>query len=215
MAYSRLLLYNHALRICGERKLASLTEEREPRHLLDNVWNEGGVDACLEQGQWNFAMRTIRIDYDTGIEPEFGLQRAFLKPDDWIRTAGLCTDEFFKNPLLEYVDEVDYWYADLDQLYVRYVSNDTNYGADLGRWPMSFGKYVAASFAMEIIQKLSQDKDRWQLAERLEKKRKRDALNKDAMNDATRQPAPASWVRSRGGWGNSRRDGGNRGSLIG
>ena len=46
----KLSLFNGALLICGERFLSSLTENREPRHLLDNVWSNGGVKACLEQG---------------------------------------------------------------------------------------------------------------------------------------------------------------------
>ena len=40
---TRLQLYNRALRIIQERKLSSLTEKREPRFLLDDVWEEGGV----------------------------------------------------------------------------------------------------------------------------------------------------------------------------
>lgn len=213
MGTTRLLIYNNALRICGERKLASLTENREPRRLLDDVWTSPGVDFCLEQGQWNFAMRTIRIDYDPGVEPDYGYQRAFLKPDDWIRTAGVCTDEFFTNPLLQYFDEANYWYASLDTLYVRYVSNDVAYGGDLGRWPGTFISFVDTYFASQIITKLTQDKERRDAVMKELKRAKRDALNKDAMNDATRMPAPGSWVRARSGGGG--RDGGNRGSLIG
>ena len=87
MATTKLLIYNDALMICGERKLASLTEDREPRHLLDHVWDNNGVDACLEQAQWHFAMKTVRLDYDPSVTPEFGYNRAFEKPSDWIITS--------------------------------------------------------------------------------------------------------------------------------
>src|SRR5438270_251157 len=80
--------------LCGERFLASLTEEREPRRLLDQAWASNAVRACLEMGQWNFAMRTIQIDYDSGVEPGFGYNRAFPKPTDWVNTTGVCEDEF-------------------------------------------------------------------------------------------------------------------------
>jgi len=40
MSTSRLKLYNDALTACGESHLASLTEDREPRRLLDHVWDE-------------------------------------------------------------------------------------------------------------------------------------------------------------------------------
>jgi hypothetical protein len=200
--------------MCGERKLATLTEAREPRYLLDQVWAEEGVRRCLEEGQWNFAMRAVQVDYDPAVSPAFGYTRGFSKPTDWIRTAGLCSDEGFRTPLLQYVDELDYWYAYLDTIYVRYVSNDSSYGQDMSKWPITFAQYVAAYFASEVIIKISSDKERYQLVMNELRRRKRDALNKDAMNDPTTFPAKGSWVRARDhyGW---RRDGGNSGSLIG
>ena len=214
MAYSRLALFNEALRICGERKLASLTEDRKPRHLLDDVWSAGGVDDVLEEGQWNFAMRAVQLDYDPAVDPQFGFSYAFSKPSDWIRTAALCTDEAYSAPLLRYVDEADYWYADPTPLYIKYVSNDTNYGADLSRWPGSFSSYAAAHFASKIVLDLTSDKERVQLVHALAKQERKNALNKDAMNQPPAQPAATSWVQARAG-GVSRRDRGSRGNLIG
>ena len=104
----RLSIYNGALMLAGERFLASLTEEREPRRLLDHVWDTGGLKACLEMGQWAFAMRTTQVDYDTSVEPGFGYHRAFVKPDDWVLTSAVCEDEFFRSPLLRYWDEAGY-----------------------------------------------------------------------------------------------------------
>jgi hypothetical protein len=136
-APTKLTLYNDALLLCGERFLASLTEEREPRRLLDRAWDGGAVRACLEMGQWGFAMRTIQLDYDSGIQPDFGYARAFVKPTDWVLTSGLCSDEFFRSPLTRYTDEAGYWYSDLDTIYVRYVSDDVATAATIrcGRTP--------------------------------------------------------------------------------
>jgi hypothetical protein len=214
MSTTRLQIYNQALRICGERRLASLTEDRKPRHLLDQVWAEGGVDKCLEQGQWNFAMRAVQIDSDPAVSPNFGLAYGFTKPSDWIRTAGFCSDERFETPFLGYKDEAGYWYADITPIYVRYVSNDSGFGGDLSMWPGTFTDFVAAYFAKEIVFDMTSDKERIVLVEKELKKSKLDALNKDAMNDPTTFPSKSSWVNARGrqGW---RRDGGNRGSLIG
>lgn len=215
MSFSRLALYNEALRVCGERKLASLTEARKPRHLLDDVWAAGGVDTVLEEGQWNFAMRAVQVDFDPALTPQFGFTYAFSKPEDWIRTAALCTDETYRAPLLHYVDEVDHWYADPTPLYVKYVSNDANYGADLSRWPGSFSTFAAAHFASKIVLDLTSDKERIELVYALVKKERKNALNKDAMNQPPPQPAPTSWVRARAGSSLSRRDRGSRGNLIG
>lgn len=209
----RLSIYNDALLLCGERALASLTEEREPRRLLDQVWTSNGVKKCLEMGQWGFAMRTVMIDYDPGIEPDFGYQRAFEKPTDWVLTSALCSDEYFKAPLLSYFDEATYWYADLDTLYVRFVSSDTNYGFDYNKWPDSFQDFVNAYFASRVVLKLTNDADKLKTLLALFEKLKRDAKNRAAMADPTKFPAPGAWVgarmRSRTG------DRGNRGSLTG
>lgn len=214
MATTRILLYNDALTICGERHLASLTEDREPRRLLDHVWDNDGVKACLEAAQWKFAMRTVLIDYDLAISPDFGYQRAFAKPTDWCATSALCSDEFFNSPLTQYFDESSYWYAHLDQLYVRYVSNDTSYGGDLSKWSAKFSDYVAASFASKIVFKLTSDTDKRDTVIKWEERQFQRAKSHDAMSDPTKFLPQGSWTSARQG-GRSRRDRGNRGSLTG
>lgn len=213
MATSRLEIYNMALTICGERILASLTEDREPRHLLDLVWDNDGVDACLEMGQWKFAMRSVRIDYDTDVTPEYGYQRAFSKPDDWIVTSAFCSDEYFTTPVTRYVDEAGYWFADIDEIYLKYVSNDTSFGNDLSLWPASFAQYVAAYFASQIILKLTADEKKRDGVMKWEERKLKTAKSKDAMAGPQQFPAPGNWVGSRGR--RTGRDRGNRGQLIG
>lgn len=214
MATSRIDIYNDALLIIGERFLSSLTEDREPRRLLDHVWNNDGVRDCLESGQWYFATRTIRIDFDPGVDPEFGYRYAFEKPSDWVLTSALSADEFFEVPLNSYFDEADYWYADLTVLFVRYISIDGGYGFDFSRWPKKFTKFVSAHFASEIIQKI--DPERYDAVMKIRDKRLTDAKNNDAMADPPQFPAQGSWSISRSrGYSTSRRDRGNRGSLIG
>lgn len=217
---SRLSLYNDALLMAGERALASLTENVEPRLLLDQVWDNGGVDACLEEGQWMFAMRTVQIDYDPGMEPDFGYQRAFDKPEDWILTSAFCSDEFFKVPVLRYVDEAGFWFSDLDTIYVRYVSNDSSYGTDLSLWPQSFEEFVAAHFASKIILKITNDESRRRLFHNPENPkhsiRGRALLNaksRCAMASPTSMLAQGMWSKSRTR-GVNRRDGGNTGGDL-
>ena len=59
MSITRLQLYNKALLLCGERFLSALTDSNEPRRLLDHVYETDGIDYALEQGAWQFAMRTV------------------------------------------------------------------------------------------------------------------------------------------------------------
>lgn len=218
---TRLELYNGALLLCGERFLSALTEDREPRRLLDHVWDADGVRYCLEQGEWQFAMRTQQISQDPSIEPPFGYQYAFNKPTDWVATHAVCQDEFFNVPLTQYADEGDNWYAEIDPIYVKFVSDDADYGNDLAGWPQSFAEYVEAFLASKIVYKLNGnpkmveflfgkpgDPRGGELHRRL-----LIAKNKAAFTQPTRFPAESSWNSSRRGRSNL--DRGNRGSLLG
>ncbi len=221
MATDRLKLYNGALLICGARHLANLSENVEARRLLDNVWNDGGVDYCLAQAQWRFGIRAQRLDYSTSIEPDYGLRRAFEKSTDWLLTSAVCQDEYYQVPLLQYTDEAGILYSDLDQLFVKFVSNDTGYGGNLALWPPAFTEYVKHYFASKIILKLSADETRRKalleprsglLDQSLET-----ARNRDAISEPTRFAAPGRWTQARRGRrsGYGQYDGGNPNQLIG
>lgn len=218
---NRLAIYNGALLLLGELRLASLTERREPRYLLDLVWNNGGVRFCLEQGQWHFAMRTSRFDYNASVTPAFGFNRAFDKPTDWVNTSGIFQDEFMDTPLTDYADEANQWFASLDQIYVRYVSDDASYGTDYANWPASFQDYVCAYFASKIVQKIPGAAGKVQFLlgppGREDKGWVNRALliakNKAAMALPTTFPTRGTWALARRA-GRRNRDGGSTTSLI-
>jgi hypothetical protein len=213
---TKLGIFNGALRLCKERKLASLTENREPRRLLDDAWGDitttGAVRLCLEFGQWTFATRTQRLDYSPSVEPDFGFRRAFDQPDDMVDVCAVCSDEYLRQPLLRYADERHYWYADLDEIYVSYVSSHSSYGGDLSLWPETFVKLVEAQLADEICGNLT-GADSQRVAKAL-KDAKRDARSGDAMRKPTRFPPEGAWNMSRR-WGSSGWDRGSRSRLIG
>lgn len=213
MTTTKLSLYNGALRNLGEGKLASLSEDRGPRRILDDIWDSGAVDACLERGQWNFAMRTVKADYSPSVEPSFGYQRAFDKPVDWIRTTGLCSDEYFNFPLNQYRDEAGFWYADLDTIYVRFVSNHETYGNDLSLWPESFVKCMELYLAVEACEPITQSASKLDKLSRSLEKAFTFARGKDAMDEATSFPPQGRWATSRMGCGSVGRRA--RGSLLG
>lgn len=194
---SQLVLYNKALRHLGERRLASLSEAREPRRLLDDEYNDA-LNYCLGQGYWNHAMRTVSINHDTGVTPPFGLTYAFAKPSDWIRTHSVSADEFFTLPDLKYVDEAQYWYSNNDPIYVRFVSNDASYGLNLSIWPDTFTEYVAIYLARKISRHLTSSEELILSLKKDERSYRIDARSKDAMNEPTQFPPRGTWVRSRG-----------------
>lgn len=216
MSATRLSVYNEALSICGERSLSltsGLTEVREGRYLLDDVWNNNGVRFCLEQAQWKFAMRSQMLDYDTSITPGFGYRRAFQKGTDWCLTSAVCSDEYFRTPLLEYNDEAGYLYSNIDQIYVRFVSDDSSYGGDMSLWTTTFATYVASHFASRVIMTLSSDKERQKQVIGLSEKALKEAKSLDAMADPEKMIPHGSWASSR--IRGIRRDRGSRSNLIG
>ncbi len=199
MATTKLKLYNEALRNLGERPIASLTESTERRRKLDEVWDGEALDTVLQMGQWNFAARSMALEYDPSITPWIGYTHAFEKPSDFIRLMGLCQDEYFRIPLNEYVTDGGYWYADQQTLYVRFVSNDAQYGGDYSLWPPNFTRLAGAWLAHEVCPGLTHDDTRTLEMEKKMKRRLKEAKAVDSMEQPTKFNAPSSWVLSRRG----------------
>lgn len=212
---SKLSLYNGALNVLGERKLASLSENRKSRRALDSVWDGGGVKTCLEKGFWNFAMRDIQITHSPSVTVQYGFVYAFDKPTDWCRTFMISPDETYAVELDNYEDQGEYWYANVDPLFVRYVSTDASFGGNLSAWTEKFSRYVENYFASEIAASITGSLETADsIQEKAEKKFLVDAQATDAMNETTRFPRRGTWSESRRGDGR-RRDGGSRSNLIG
>ena len=210
---SQLALYNGALAACGDRQVASVSENSEARRIVDLVYTPV-LEWCLGQGFWTFAKRTVKLDADTGITPEFGPANVFAKPTDWVRTIALSADENFTFPLTTYLDEANRWLADLTPLYVSYVSNDNTFGLDLTRWPQNFVRFAELAIADRIAKRLGVSQtDRDEIKTDL-KKAKLNALTTDAMNEAQPRFKPlGSWNAARRGSGRGER--GNTSRLIG
>mgnify|MGYP007008283328 CR=1 FL=1 len=211
----RLQIYNAALRHLGSRELATLSENRESRRVLDGVWNANLVRTLLEAGLWNFATRTAQLAYTSSVEPQFGYARAFQQPDDFVRTVGIGSEGGFNTPLLQYSDEAGYWFAELETIFVRYVSDGPDYGSDLSRWPESFTSWAEAYLAWKVAKRLTGSDDTMGEMFRLQERLLITAKSRDAMADATVFLPAGSWVRSRMSRTGSRRDLGNRSRLIG
>lgn len=202
----QLTLYQGALRLCGERKLASLSENRPPRHLLDDVWGEDVIKTCLEQGPWQFATDTQRLDYDPDIEPDFSYRRGFPHPDGYVRTVGLSVNEFGDPPLTMYRDEGGVIYSDPDILYLSFVSNTDDFGRNLSLWPQTFSKFVMAVMAFEVNPRLTNSRAVTADIKQVMKERLNDALGKDGVNRPTTFPPRGLFVSARSGLYSTMRD---------
>lgn len=206
----KLSLYNGAILLLGGKTLATLTEERKSRRILDAIW-EDAIQHCLSQGYWNFAMRSVCVQHTPSIEPDFGYAYAFTKPEDFICLASMSLDEFFHTPLNDFADEQQYWFSHYTEMYVSYVSDHPDYGGSLANWSSSFTRYVELYLASRAAPSVTHEAS---MVERLEQKMQRAlqlAKNKDAMNQGTKhKPLGAlassrmqgrhTHTRTRGGW---------------
>jgi hypothetical protein len=213
---TQLIVYNGALRMLGQPNLASQTETNERRRALDAVWDDGPREFCLEQGNWNFATRTVKIEVNTAIDPDFGFDNAFDVPSDWKKTVTIASDQYFRYPATDNEVQMEqaYWFSDLSRLYIRYISDDSSYGLDYSLWPRSFLRLVQAFMAREAGPRLIQNARKHEDIERKYNEALVFARSQDAMNEGVKFMPPTGWAMARGGR-SGRRDRGSRGSLIG
>ena len=193
----KLSIWNGALGVIGERSLATLTENREPRYVIQEVWDRELVKTCLQKGQWNFATRAVMLEYDPGFTPDFGYQYGFVKPVDVVRLVGMYRDEGLQVPLEYYTDESGMWWADIETLYVRYVSDDDEWGQDYSLWPPNFTRFVEYYLAQQVLPRITHAQSKQQEIDGKVKDWLLQAKNTDAMDDAAPKLRRGSWSRAR------------------
>jgi len=206
----KLGIYNGALARLGSRQLANLSEGRESRRVLDQFW--GGqnqlVSYALERGDWNFALRARLLEADTAVEPVWGWAYAYAKPDDFRRLSALSADERLQNSLTAegYADEGGYWVTDVTPLYVRYVSDDADYGFNSGKWTQGFIDFMEVRLAHLSCNRLTGDKSLLNQLIAEEKKSLANAKSVDAMDEGVKFLPQGSWSRARSGRSGRNRD---------
>jgi hypothetical protein len=207
MTVDQLSLFNGALLRLGERKLASLTEAREPQRVLTDIWNDGNgaIQTMLEKGLWHFAMRSQQLTYSPSVTPPFGYQFAYNKSTDWVRTAAVCMDPFYNQPLTQYDDEAGYLFCNLNTIYVKFVSKDASYGYNMALWPQAFIEYFECYLAMRGAKRITQSPAKEAEAEKAFKEQGTLARSLNAMDEPAKFFPAGSWTTARRGRFTARR----------
>ena len=151
---TQLDLYNDALLLLGQRRLASLTEDREPRYRLDGAYNREAIRYCLELVQPQFASKTALLN-----SPTAGTTFSYTHtlPDDYVSVVGVFSDARLDQDIHRYVIEGLTLQADYQTAYLRYTSDAYSMDA----WDASFVRVVGAYLAVETATRLStEDYDR-------------------------------------------------------
>lgn len=213
---TKLTIYNGALNILGERKLASATENVEARYELDEIWDNNFLNRVLHMGQWNFAARSVQLEASPSVTPSFGFQFAFDKPPlDFVRTMMVCYDEYFNRPITQYSDEGQWIFADVEVLYLKYVSNDSQFGGDYSLWPPNFTEFVEHYLAYKVAPRLVGIDIRERTIEAKYERALVKAKAVDAMESPAKFAPRGGWSQSRQGFRAGTSDRGNRSKLIG
>lgn len=195
----KLQIFKGALRLIGNNAgLSSLTEVSAARNALEDAWTPAG-EYLLAKGLWNFAMRSVEIDASDSLTTAFGYTKVFEKPDDWVRTAWISDRPESEGPgtFEDFEDKTDYWLADIEPLYVSYVSNDEDYGWNVGAWRQPFAKAFEAYLAFECGLPISSDKGNRNDLFSLFKSRLQDAKTLDAVDERVKRSPPGRLVRAR------------------
>lgn len=196
---TQLSIYNDALGFIGERSLATTSDATESRRVLDTYYTSAR-DYCLGQGHWKFAKKRELLTPSLTEIPTFGYANAFAKPTNFVRLSELCADEYFKSPVAQFDERGGYFYSDLEELYIGYVSKHATLGYNLDLWTESFTLYVALYLAVRIAPRLAPDMK----VELIQapgniglQAAKENALSKDAVQGGTQFLPPGNWVNSR------------------
>lgn len=165
MALTKLTLYNDALILLGQRRLATDADTREERYDLDSLYDNGAVDYCLEMVKPRFA---TKLDQITGVaatlESSFTYQATL--PTNFAALAeeadgmpAIYRDGRMESKIGRFAREDDgsgkYILSDVENIWVRYVQDFTTVG--LTNMPFSFGRVVSAYLARELAWKYDPD----------------------------------------------------------
>jgi hypothetical protein len=150
--------------------------------VLDSYWSDA-VAYCLSQGLWKFAKRTVQIDNDAALTPQFGFNYRFAIPSDFVRVILVSTSPNMDPPLLQYSEEAGFWYANLTPIYVAYVSNDPTYGRNLAAWPAHFVDYVTLRLARYSAFRITGDARMREELKSAEDRARRVAKAEEAMDE--------------------------------
>ncbi len=203
---TKLELYNMALGHLGPVRLGTsgLTENRPDRRELDAVY-DGVVQAMLERGLWFFALRSVELEPDTNLDARFGLPYTYSFPEDYVRLRAICSDEAQTSEDTSYKREGAYLFSEHALLYLTYVSNDPEWGLDLGRWPQLFAEAVAAELAYTSGLPITKDMGTKANLFGIKKLALREAQRVDAVDERVKFKPVSSVVRARMGSDRSQR----------
>lgn len=209
----KLQVWKQALVHLEKATITTLTDDVEAVYTFGSAW-AGVVEEAFNSGDWNFAKKTAALDLNDAVTPSAGWQYAFDYPNDWMRTIAVNGAPEFRTPFRDYLDEGGYMHANLETLYLRYISSARSADDQISHWPTMFWRYVALKLAFDTCGRLTSGDTLEQKIEKRMMLALRQAKSVDARNENNKVIAPGSWLRARTGGGLGGRSG-DVGSIVG
>lgn len=155
MAVSKLTVYNDALLLIGERKLATETDNVPSRYELDTAYDDpSAASYCLELTKPKFSLKTAHLGTPT-VPTNHGLANEYAFPSDYISIHSVFADADLDQPISRYIIEGQTIACDTGpDIWMRYVSS----GQPLTAWTPSFAGVVSAYLAWKIAPRFAPQK---------------------------------------------------------
>lgn len=153
MAATQLGLYNDALTLLGQRRLSTLTDDHEPRYVLDDIYAIDAVDYCLELVEPQFAKSVSNLTSSVA-SADHAFDNVFTLPSDYVSFIELYADDTLDEKITRYLISGNTIACSDTSVYLRYVSN----GFALSVWSPAFTKVVAAYLARELAERIAPTK---------------------------------------------------------
>ena len=187
-------VYNTSLELCGLDPIISADDDSERRRAIDQAINNDAVQSVLSLVPWNQAWKTVKLDSDPDIEPEWGMKEVFLVPPDMERVDMVSASEYFVAPV-KYYREGSYFFADVTELWLRYTSTATV--STPSAWPTYFRNLVCAEIARRLASNPKSEVRDPAAVQDMYREYKREAMSTDVQRNPPRKISAGDWASSR------------------
>lgn len=185
-------LYNKALELMKLPPLLSNDDESERRVAIDYALDNGAIETVFDLINWSYNVKQAKLEDDGVYAPTFGYTYRFAVPADMTRLYSISSDDRFLVPLERWYREGAYFYADVDEFYIKYLS--TAQHTTTTDWPRYMFNLVAAEIARACCWLQGVDE---QTVERKYQEYKYEAYNTDAQRQPPQVISSGSWTKAR------------------
>lgn len=152
---TKLSVLNDALRLLGDARLATLTDDTEARYELDASWDRS-VNVVFAASFWRFAFTTETLTHNGALAALPGFSYRFALPALPYRLHSVFIQSGGRDLPIDCRQEGAVLHANKETgVVIRYV--DDAAAADLTKWPEVFARAVAAYLAFDLAGRISQD----------------------------------------------------------